>query len=424
MKNLLFLDELRNSSKIFVACSGGIDSMVLLECLYREGLPVHALHCNFQLRGAASDADEEFVRDYCKQKNIPFTAERFETNALKKNSDQSIQQIARDLRYTWFETLLQLEPQALLCTAHHRDDHEEQVWLRVLASGRILDLGGILAQRDSIRRPLLNSTKQEILEYAQNHGITWREDSSNQTTDYTRNIIRHELKPLLNSIDKRHESAALRLAREVQKIRTEGDQILNRQFGEKRAKGEFFVSGDFWENQLFLVKELLLESWRGSNAQLHEIERFYHDAKIGSRLEFQEGFYILREKDGLWFGQHALDAFEALKIDWSRPHKTTHYEVQHIENDTDDRIHLCNPHDLLEIRKIDSGETMHFSDGKQRKLKKIFNDEKWPQHERMKALGWYLNEKLIGVINPQALNILELGEKSSGKMTKIIKFPK
>ena len=262
------------------------------------------------------------------------------------------------------------------------------------------------------------------MEYAQNQAINWREDSSNEKTDYTRNKIRHELKPILNSIDMRYEKAALRLAKEVQKIRMEGGQILKNNFGDCLAQGEFFVSSDFWENQLFLVKELLLETWCGSNSQLQEIERFYREAKTGVRLEFPERFYVLREKDGLWFGQHKLDEFKKLNIDWSKAQQTNHYKVQKMDYEEGKVVFTIHSKDQLEIRKIGSGETLNLQDGQRRKVKKIFNDEKWKHYERKKALGWYLNDKLIGIIRPLKKATLELGEKSSGKLMKIIKILK
>lgn len=422
MKNLLFLDELRNSNKIFVACSGGIDSMVLLECLYREGLPIHALHCNFQLRGAASDADEIFVKEYCESKNIPFTAERFDTKSLKKNSEQSIQQLARDLRYTWFETLLQLESHALLCTAHHRDDHEEQVWLRLLASGRILDLGGILSKREAIRRPLLSISKNEIHQYAVEQKISWREDSSNATSDYTRNKIRHELKPILDNFDKRNQIATLRLAEEVQKIRSQSLDIIQNHLGKDLRKGEFLVLANFWGNQIYLVKELLLETWNGSNAKLEEVERFYRDAKLGSCLYLNKNYYVLREKDALWFGQQYLDDAHPTRIDWSKPIKNDIYEVQHLEMQEENLLFTLHPEDQLIIKGIGAGEKLYSANGKSREVKKIFNDQKWMHHERKKAQGLYLNNVLIGLLKPFVQYQFKLVEKSSGKMTKIIKF--
>lgn len=424
MKKLLFLDELRAQSNVFVACSGGIDSMVLLHFLHGAGMAVHALHCNFQLRGDESDADETFVQACCENLHIPISIKRFDTNILKKNDAQSIQQLARDLRYSWFDELLENHPNSLLCTAHHRDDHEEQVWMRLLSSGRILDLGGILSQRDSIRRPLMNIAKIELFDYAEAHGISWREDESNSQTDYTRNKIRHDLNPVLQNIDSRHHAAALRLADEVQKIRKEGDQILRKNLGNTIAQGEFLVSSQFWENQLFLTKELLLETWRNSNTQLDEIERFYQHAKWGSRLELPDGYYIIRENKGLWFGQHALDEFQILEIHWTEPTKEKTYDVQQVDCQTEKIAHSINLTDRLYIKPIDIGDELHFANGKIRKIKKVFNDEKWMHHERKKALGWYLNNKLIGIIKPFEVNALELAQKSSGKMMKIIKFQK
>jgi tRNA(Ile)-lysidine synthase len=424
MKNLLFLDELRAKSHVFVACSGGIDSMVLLHVLHEAGMAVHALHCNFQLRGAASDADETFVQACCEKLHIPISIKRFDTNALKKNSEQSIQQLARDLRYAWFDEVLNNHPNSLLCTAHHRDDHEEQVWLRLLASGRILDLGGILSQRETIRRPLLSISKNEILQYAVEQKITWREDSSNATSDYTRNKIRHELKPILDNIDKRNQVATLRLAEEVQKIRSQSLDIIQNHLGNTLKKGEFLVPANFWENQIYLVKELLLESWKGSNAKLEEVERFYRDAKLGSCLYLNKNYYVLREKDALWFGQQHLDDAHPTRLDWSKPHQNDLYEVQHLEIQDDNVLLNLHPEDQLIIKGIGAGEKLYSSNGKSREVKKIFNDQKWMHHERKKAQGLYLNGVLIGLLKPFVENQFKLVEKSSGKMTKIIKFSK
>ena len=424
MKNLLFLDELRAQSHVFVACSGGIDSMVLLHFLHEAGMAVHALHCNFQLRGVASDADETFVQACCEKLHIPISIKRFDTNTLKKNSEQSIQQLARDLRYAWFDEVLNNHPNSLLCTAHHRDDHEEQVWLRLLASGRILDLGGILAQRDSIRRPLLNTTKDELLAYAQVQGLLWREDASNATNAYTRNKIRNELKPMLSSIDPRNRLAALKLASEVQKMRLESLEILHKKFGSSLYKREFFVSSDFWEEQLSVIKELLLEAWRGSNAQLYEIERFYKNAQFGNSLTLAAGFYLLRENDGLWFGYEPADEFKSMEIDWANSENHAFCKIYQTENKTDKILHAFETGDTISIAKISTGETFHFPDGKSRKLKKLFNDLRWKHFERKKALGWYLNGKLIGIIKPFEDSTLELVIKRNIELIKIIKFMK
>jgi len=424
MKNVLFIEELKAHKKVFVACSAGLDSTVLLDFLHRNGVLTHALHCNFQLRAVESDDDEIFIKHFCNKRGIPIDTKGFNTKSLKKNSRQSIQQLARDLRYSWFDAMLQTYEDSLLCTAHHLDDHEEQVWLRLLASGRILDLGGILAQRDSIRRPLLNTTKDELLAYAQFHSLSWREDASNATNDYTRNKIRNALKPILNSIDPRNRSAALKLASEVQKMRLESLEILHKKFGSSLYKSEFFVSSDFWEQQLSVVKEVLLEAWRGSNAQLYEIERFYKNAQYGNCLNLAAGFYLLRENDGLWFGCEPADEFKPIEIDCVHSENNVFYEIYQTENKTAKILHTLEIGDKISVAKISTGETFHFPDGKSRKLKKLFNDLSWKHFERKKALGWYLNGKLIGIIKPFEDSTLELVIKSNVELIKIIKFMK
>lgn len=424
MKNFRFLDELKAQERVFVACSGGLDSTVLLDYLHREKVPVHALHCNFQLRGADSDADEAFIMAFCIHRKIPFDFERFDIQSLKKNSQQSIQQIARNLRYSWFENILSKNSNSLLCTAHHLDDHEEQVWMRILASGRILDLGGILAQRDAVRRPLISLSKEEIYVYAKVHNLTWREDTSNNETFYTRNKIRHNLKPVLNSIDPRNRSAALKLADEVQQIRTACTQILERNFGKDLYYKAFFVSNEFWENQLYLMKELLLESWRGSNAQLQEVERFYQYAQIGSCLELSNGFYIILEKDGLWFGQKQTEIFVPIQIDWMEPKVLAHYEVTHRKSTKADFLHTINSDDTIFIKKIISAKVLHLPNGKVRKLKKLFNEQKWKHVDRRNALGWYLNNNLIGVINPTDTSTWNLTINTADILVEIIKKSK
>lgn len=424
MKNFRFLEELKAQKIVFVACSGGLDSTILLDYLHREKVSVHALHCNFQLRGADSDADEAFISDFCIHRKIPFDCQKFDVQSLKKNSRQSIQQIARNLRYSWFENILSKNSNSLLCTGHHLDDHEEQVWLRILASGRILDLGGILAQRDAVRRPLIAISKEEIYRYAKVHNLPWREDISNDETFYTRNKIRHDLKPVLDSIDPRNRSAALKLANEVQKIRTACTQILERNFGNDLYYKAFFVSTEFWENQLYLMKELLLEAWRGSNSQLQEIERFHKNAQIGSCLELSDGFYIILENDGLSFGQKQSEIFDPIQIDWMEPKVIEHYEVCHGKSTNADFLYTVNSDDTIFIKKIISGDLLHLPNGRVRKLKKLFNEQKWKHVDRRNALGWYLNNVLIGVINPNDTSTWKLTMNTEDILVEIIKKSK
>ncbi len=195
-KNLLALHD-----RILVAVSGGLDSMVLLHVLKQLDMEVAVAHCNFQLRGLDSDEDEDFVRKYCVQINIPFFCKRFETNNYATENKLSIQMAARELRYAWFEELIQGKGFTKLSTAHHFNDSIETMMLNWVRGAGIEGLRGIPAKRGKIVRPLLFATRDEIIKYAADHQTTWREDISNQTDDYQRNFIRHQVIPQLKRIN-------------------------------------------------------------------------------------------------------------------------------------------------------------------------------------------------------------------------------
>lgn len=195
--------------QILVAVSGGLDSMVLLHLLYTAGYKLGVAHCNFQLRGAESDGDEHFVKQYCARLGIPFFCTRFDTNNYATEHKLSIQMAARDLRYAWFNELLKKQGFAKLATAHHFSDSIETVLLNWAKGGGTESLRGIAPQRGNIIRPLLFATREQINQYAADNEITWREDISNQTDDYQRNFIRHQVIPQLKRINVSLENTLL-----------------------------------------------------------------------------------------------------------------------------------------------------------------------------------------------------------------------
>ena len=195
-KNLLARHD-----RVLIAVSGGLDSMVLLHLMKQMEVEIAVAHCNFQLRGDDSDGDEEFVRSHCERNQIPFLCKRFDTNIYATENKLSIQMAARELRYAWFEELIEGKGFTKLATAHHFNDSIETMMLNWVRGAGIEGLRGILHTRNYIIRPLLFATREEINSYAANHQITWREDISNQTDDYQRNFIRHQVVPQLKRIN-------------------------------------------------------------------------------------------------------------------------------------------------------------------------------------------------------------------------------
>lgn len=187
--------------KLFLAVSGGLDSMVLLHLLQQLPYEIAVLHCNFQLRGLESFGDQNFIQDYCDQNKIPVFVTQFDTEAFAKDYKLSTQVAARELRYSWFYELLEEKNFDYIATAHHADDNLETFIINLTRGTGLDGLTGIPEENDKIIRPLLPFSREEILKYAEENKIEWREDSSNASNKYLRNKIRHDLVPILKEIN-------------------------------------------------------------------------------------------------------------------------------------------------------------------------------------------------------------------------------
>jgi len=196
-KNNLF----NKGTPLLIACSGGVDSMVLLDILQKLEYNILVAHCNFKLRGAESDADTAFVKKYCEENNIKYFIKEFDTTKYKKEHKISTQVAARNLRYEWFEQIRIENKIHFIVTAHHADDQLETILLNFAKGTGLNGLIGIKAKNNFIVRPMLQISKAEILNYATENKIEFREDSSNESIDYTRNKIRHQILPILNEIN-------------------------------------------------------------------------------------------------------------------------------------------------------------------------------------------------------------------------------
>lgn len=196
-KNLNYLKE----KKLLLAVSGGIDSMVLVHLFQQLDYDITLAHCNFSLRGEESDGDEKFIRDYAKKNSIKINVTTFDTKRFSADNKVSIQIAARQLRYAWFKELLLNQQLDYLLTAHHLDDSVETFLINFTRGTGLEGLTGIPENNDKIVRPLLPFTRAEIEAYVAENNIDWREDSSNASIKYLRNKIRHEVVPILKSLN-------------------------------------------------------------------------------------------------------------------------------------------------------------------------------------------------------------------------------
>lgn len=219
-----------DQDKILIGVSGGIDSMVLLHLLVHSGFSVGVAHCNFCLRGEESDADEQFVRFNCLMNGIPIHSISFDTQQYAQENGLSIQVAARELRYGYFDELCKEYKYTRIAVAHNLNDSVETVLLNLIRGTGLKGLTGIKPVNGNIIRPLLFATRNQIEEYAKAHSIRFREDSSNTTTKYKRNFVRHRIIPLLRELNpsvditiyqtaKHLSEAQLLVERELDKIR-------------------------------------------------------------------------------------------------------------------------------------------------------------------------------------------------------------
>ncbi|WP_251622857.1 tRNA lysidine(34) synthetase TilS [Odoribacter lunatus] len=200
---LSFLKEhhIARNARFLIAVSGGADSIALLYGYKNLNLNITALHCNFNLRGEESDTDEQFVRQFCHIHQIPLYTKHFDTSKYAKEKSMSIEMAARALRYTWFHEIKQQQQMDYIVIGHQADDIAETLFINLCRSTGIKGLSGIKPINGDILRPLLSCSRQEILDYLKANHIEYRNDSSNNSLDFTRNIIRHKIIPVFKEIN-------------------------------------------------------------------------------------------------------------------------------------------------------------------------------------------------------------------------------
>ncbi len=198
--------------EILLAVSGGIDSMVMAEAFRLAGFEPGLAHVNYGLRGKDSDDDEKLVHDYAEEFGLPFFNFHADTRKYAREHRLSIQMAAREIRYQWFNELMDKHGFKMLATAHHATDNVETMLLNVLRGSGLEGLKGIPEVNGRIIRPMLAFTRDEIMEFAEAKNTRYREDQSNLTDKYVRNKLRLHVLPVFKEIHPTFEGAFKRSA--------------------------------------------------------------------------------------------------------------------------------------------------------------------------------------------------------------------
>jgi tRNA(Ile)-lysidine synthase len=302
--NFIHINELiKKDSKTLLAISGGVDSVVLCHLFASARLDFAIAHCNFGLRGIESDLDEKFVSELAKSYNVFFYRNSFDAEKFADEKKISIQMAARELRYSWFNELLNKKDFGQFATAHHQNDVVETVLLNLVKGTGIAGLHGILPKNNNLIRPLLFADKAKIQDYAVQQNLKWREDSSNTTVKYQRNLLRLEVIPLLKKINpdlERSFDQTIKKMRDVEKI-------FQKRLDEVKAEVLIFKNGDVYINKMKIVNNegsviLLFEILQGYGFNYNQAEAIHGHIKQNShsgRSFFSQDFQLTIDREHL-----------------------------------------------------------------------------------------------------------------------------
>lgn len=209
------------TDKLLLGISGGVDSTVLLYLIYKAQFKFEIAHCNFNLRGDESDADQYFVEQLALKFGVNCHVISFDTQNIAAQKGISIEMAARQLRYNWFSQLCSQHDCNVVVVGHHLDDVLETFMLNLSRGTGIRGLSGIKPKVGKIVRPLLFASRKDIVQFAKNNNLEFRNDSSNDDTTIKRNKVRHQIIPLfeeLNTAFKRRLSDTINYLSETESI--------------------------------------------------------------------------------------------------------------------------------------------------------------------------------------------------------------
>lgn len=417
--------------RLLLAVSGGIDSVVLCELCRQNDFNFIIAHCNFQLRAAESERDETFVRSLGEKYGVEVLVKKFDTENHAVTHKLSIQVAARQLRYKWFEELIKNEKKAdYLLTAHHADDNAETVTMNFFRGTGLHGLTGIPRSAGIIRRPLLDCSKNELVRFANENKLEHVEDSSNESSKYTRNLFRNEILPLIVKAypqAKGNLQDNIRRFREIEQLyRLATDQLkkdLCRKKGEEvhipirqlmayqnKALVYEIISGyGFTEKQVEEVLKLA-DSESGRFVQSttgYRIIRHRHWFIITPPITTETSMIVIEEKDTKVQFEAGNLAFETKASDKAVPDGSKHIALL-------DASHIEFP---LILRKWKQGDYFYpLGMKKKKKLARFFIDQKLSRPDKEKVWVLEMNKKIAWVVGMRIDERYKVGEKTATVM--------
>lgn len=379
-----------SNHNVIAAVSGGVDSMVLCNLLLKSEINFSIAHINYMLRGKDSNQDESFVKKYCKKNKINFFSKSYDLSNSK-----SIQKEAREIRYDFFTFLASKHSFSHILTAHHLDDNIETILINIYRGKKLNPLTGIKEVNNTIVRPLLTFSKDDIVNYAKKNKLKWREDKSNSENKYLRNKIRNIIIPKIKSADPCYRTNFIKLIDESNKVKDNNDKylgIINNQYFIKRKDGIIESKKSNWKNCNLKSVEFISFRKYGffKNSEILKILVAETGKKITSKTH-----EILSDRNKILIKKISNNNFKEYELILGKnqyPFQIKLEKCKFSKKPTKNMICIDNKVSIpLKIRKFQKGDIFYpYGMNGKKKVSKFFKDEKLSIFEKQNK--WLLTD--------------------------------
>lgn len=425
-----------NQNKLILATSGGIDSMVLLDLLKDLDLEIIVAHCNFSLRGKESDSDQALVKRIAEEHQLAFQTITFDTEKHAQEHKLSIEEAARNLRYDWFEKIRQELNAQLIVTAHHLNDNTETLLFNLTKGTGIKGLRGMLPKRGKIIRPLLEISREEIENYAQENKIEYREDDSNNSLEYSRNLIRKNIIPELNKVNSSFLKTQVNHFERFREIELFYNDVVNKLKKDlfKEKKGDLYLS----INKLLKHKGFrtllfeILNDYGFSNHQVDDIlELIINNKSVSGKTFFSKTHRIIKDRKHLILSEIENEKAQVFDLPKNKTKiKLPNEELIRIQIKPIEKLTKMSSKDhyaYLDLDKLDFPLILRkWQDGdyfypfgmyrngkaKKKKIKKYFSDLKLSIVDKENVWILTSGEKIVWIVNHRIDDRFKVNEQT------------